>query len=185
MAGTPRGALPLSAGRRGGGRRGGQAGRRTSAGPRRQPADRPSARRPALLVALRCWPLSAAPNALQLLAKAVEGQRRRRDLPLEVLTPLPQRGRPVDRFHLQEVTCATPSRRSNVATAPAPAGTSARPGACTSTFASEGTPRRSRSSRHCTRARGAASGSPRNPGHSSRPVRALARGLGFVAVARF
>ncbi len=53
-----------------------------------------------------CTPLLApggSPGGLQLLAEAVEGERSRRDLPLEVRAPFAQLGRPVDRFHLHVV----------------------------------------------------------------------------------
>lgn len=53
-----------------------------------------------------CPPLLAPDgnsDALQLLADAVEGERRRRGLLLEVRGPFAQLGRPVDRFHLHVV----------------------------------------------------------------------------------
>jgi CelD/BcsL family acetyltransferase involved in cellulose biosynthesis len=53
-----------------------------------------------------CPPLLApggSADALQLLAEAVEGERRRRDLPLEVRAPFAQLGRPADRFYLHVV----------------------------------------------------------------------------------
>ena len=53
-----------------------------------------------------CPPLLAPgthSDALQLLARAVEAERRRRDLPLIVRAPFAQLDRPVDRFHLHVV----------------------------------------------------------------------------------
>ena len=53
-----------------------------------------------------CPPLLApggSSDTLQLLAEAVEGERRRRDLRLEVRAPFAQLGRPVDRFYLHVV----------------------------------------------------------------------------------
>ena len=53
-----------------------------------------------------CPPLRAPdgnPDAMHLLAEAVEAERRRRDLPLEVHGPFTQLGRPVDCFHLHVV----------------------------------------------------------------------------------
>lgn len=53
-----------------------------------------------------CPPLlapGASPGALKMLAEAVEGERRRRALPLEVRASFAQLGPPVDRFHLHVV----------------------------------------------------------------------------------
>ncbi|HEV2059277.1 MAG TPA: GNAT family N-acetyltransferase [Solirubrobacteraceae bacterium] len=53
-----------------------------------------------------CPPLvapGASPDALRLLAEAVESERRRRDLPMEVRGPFSQLGPPVDRFYLHVV----------------------------------------------------------------------------------